>query len=245
MSLFNTEKIEKLTLIGHNIDGKPINEGEFVSQFNPTSIEMSQSPCYNKQMYPGKIGSEMQWKNTEPKTFSLKLILDGTGVGRPNTDIISYADSFFSKSPPSVGERIALFEKNTISYRGDDHQPPLYTQITWGEFMKETSNVFKGRITSLNITYTLFRANGDPLRAELSSSFTEYMSEDEMLKTQKKSSPDMTHQRTVQAGDTLPMMTQRIYGDAKYYKQVAAYNQLTSLRTLEPGTQLIFPPLES
>lgn len=251
------EKLEKLTLIGHDKDGRPINEGEFVSQFNPTSIEVSQNSCYNFHQNPGSIGSEGQWKTTSPRTLKLKLILDGTGVGRPNTNIVSYVTS--SYSPPSVEEQIALFKKNTIDYIGKDHQPPLYTQIVWGKFMTRTDNavldlttrskshntIFKGRMTSLDITYTLFKSDADPLRAELSTSFTEYMSQEEMKNIKNDSSPDMTHRRTVQAGDTLLLMTQRIYGDAKYYKQVAAHNQLTSLRTLEPGTQLIFPPLES
>ena len=74
------EKLEKLTLIGHDKDGRPINEGKFVSQFNPTSIEMSHKACYNSREPSGSIGSEMQWKHTEPRTLSLKLILDSTGL---------------------------------------------------------------------------------------------------------------------------------------------------------------------
>lgn len=56
-------------------------------------------------------------------------------------------------------------------------------------------------------------------------------------------SPPMTHIVTVRAGDTLPALCHRIYGDSGYYVKVAAFNNLNPLRKLKPGTQLLFPPL--
>ena len=50
--------------------------------------------------------------------------------------------------------------------------------------------------------------------------------------------------RTVIAGDTLDRLCHRIYGDPRYYLQVAEANKLGNFRKLVPGTTLVFPPLD-
>ena len=61
---------------------------------------------------------------------------------------------------------------------------------------------------------------------------------------ENNNSPDLTHRRTVKAGDTLPLMCYQIYGDSKYYLQVAEVNDLGNFRSLTPGQNILFPPLE-
>jgi nucleoid-associated protein YgaU len=61
---------------------------------------------------------------------------------------------------------------------------------------------------------------------------------------ENRSSPDLTHYRIVKAGDNLPLMTQRIYGDPKYYLEVARVNKLVNFRNLKPGQAIYFPPIE-
>lgn len=46
----------------------------------------------------------------------------------------------------------------------------------------------------------------------------------------------------VKPGDTLPDLCQAIYGQ-DCSSQVAQYNNLNKYRNLNPGTQLVFPPL--
>ncbi len=229
-STSNVGELVKLTVQGFKKEETPVKDQLFTMQFNPSGMNISYYPTYCEEDYAGKIGSEMQWNHTKATELQFKFNMDESLVDATSTPI---------------NEQISRFKAHTVDYQPDTHEPPLYTEICWGAFAENKDSVFKGRITQLDITYTQFKPSGEPLRAELSVAFKEYKSFQTMLKEQNKSSPDMTHRRTVQAGDTLLLMTQRIYGDAKYYKQVAAHNQLTSLRTLEPGTQLIFPPLES
>jgi len=56
-------------------------------------------------------------------------------------------------------------------------------------------------------------------------------------------SPPIDRMVTVVAGDTLPALCKQIYGDSRFYVQVAKYNKLNKFRSLTPGTQLLFPPL--
>ena len=48
----------------------------------------------------------------------------------------------------------------------------------------------------------------------------------------------------VKKGDTLPLMCFKIYGDSKYYVQVAAVNRLSDFRNLQVGNEIFFPPFD-
>jgi nucleoid-associated protein YgaU len=65
---------------------------------------------------------------------------------------------------------------------------------------------------------------------------------EEALRAQR-SSPDMTHTVRVKAGDTLPLLCQRIYRDASKYLEIARLNDLDGFRALAPGSELQFPPM--
>jgi nucleoid-associated protein YgaU len=89
----------------------------------------------------------------------------------------------------------------------------------------------------------LFSPDGQPLRAKISASFNGFIEDTLRAAQEDSSSPDLTHLRIVQDGDTLPLMTYRIYGDSKYYYQVAEFNGLSNLKKLETGQKIYFPPL--
>lgn len=229
MSILASGALTKLKIEGYKKEGTKVPAQAFEVQFNPEAIDMSYHPNYSEEEYAGKIGSELRWNATNPTELRFRVKID---------------QSLITSDSVPVSDQIHLFKTHTVTYLSDTHEPPLFTKIYWGEFTKKET-IFKGRITQLDITYTQFKPSGEPIRAELSVAFKEYISFASMLKKQNKNSPDLSHQRIVQAGDSLPLMTERIYGDANYYRQVAAYNQLSNLRVLEPGTVLIFPPLES
>jgi nucleoid-associated protein YgaU len=99
-------------------------------------------------------------------------------------------------------------------------------------------------LESLNVSYTLFKADGTPLRAKLALKFLGFTSEARIAREENKSSPDLTHLVTVVAGDTLPALCHRIYGSSVYYLKVASVNELVDFRQLRPGQRLQFPRLE-
>jgi nucleoid-associated protein YgaU len=59
-----------------------------------------------------------------------------------------------------------------------------------------------------------------------------------------RQSPDLTNQRTVMPGDTLPFMCFQVYGDPRHYLRVAAFNHLDDFRSLAVGQAILFPPLK-
>jgi nucleoid-associated protein YgaU len=90
----------------------------------------------------------------------------------------------------------------------------------------------------------MFDQKGIPLRAKGSATFIQSINSELRESLKKKNSPDLTHIRVVEAGDNLPLMCHRIYGDPAFYVQVARANKLENLMTLEPGRRIYFPPLE-
>jgi nucleoid-associated protein YgaU len=90
----------------------------------------------------------------------------------------------------------------------------------------------------------LFNPDGQPIRAVAKVKFKRSMEEKKRAAKENRKSPDLTHLRKVKAGDTLPLMCYRIYGDPKYYLKVAEINGLGNFRFLKPGTALLFPPID-
>ncbi|MEM9836877.1 MAG: LysM peptidoglycan-binding domain-containing protein [Bacteroidota bacterium] len=160
-----------------------------------------------------------------PETFSLELWFDGTGA-IPNTK--------------DVEAEIRNFKKFTLLYNGEIHSTN-YIKIQWGG---TNGLLFKGQLQSLNVDYTLFDKDGKPLRAKATATFVEYVDAKTSESLKSKSSPDLTHIRIAKAGDTLPLMCYRIYGNSNYYVQVAKANGLSNVIALEPGQEIVFPPIE-
>lgn len=212
----------KLTIIPFaDIAGKiPLPYPPFVAMFNPTSLTVTHNSNYCTTQSVGAADAQPQFKNLGPKTFSLELMLDGTGA---------------SALPIPVPAMIEAFKLATYHRVPETHRPP-YLIMIWGTFIE---NVV---LTSLNITYELFSPQGIPIRAKLNAGFKTCKPLLQELNESFLNSPDLTHTRTVKAGDTLPLLCKEIYGDEEQYLKVAAVNKLANYRKLKPGATLYFPP---
>ncbi|MGX9460846.1 CIS tube protein [Shewanella sp. A14] len=198
---------------------------KFELMLNPTSFNHGYSIKYDdkKKKSLGKSSSELKFAGYDSETIDFTTILDGTGVVK-------------TTKPVDVNQQIDAFKKVIYSYVGNKHEPNV-VHIIWGTLY------FVCRLTSFKAEYVLFKPNGNPLRAKLSLAFAGYMTNKEEALTSKRSSPDLTHIIEFKAGDTLPLLCQKVYQDGSYYLQVAKANNLASFRDIKPGTQLVFPPL--
>ncbi len=127
---------------------------------------------------------------------------------------------------------------NTVYNMNGEIHRPHFLCVQWGEFL------FPCILSNLDLNYTLFKPNGDPLRIKASATFLNYVAQQERVARERKESPDLTHVRMVKGGDRLDLMTHRIYKDPKYVTQVARANGLSSFRKINPGVELVFPPLD-
>jgi nucleoid-associated protein YgaU len=200
-------------------DGRPM----FKASINPSGYNHQFGIRYTQSSAQGLSSEEAKFNAVQSEKLSLKeLVLDGTGAV-PGTKL-------------PVKQQVEQLRKTVYDYVGDKHEPPI-VQVVWGSLL------FYGRIESLKFDYTLFAPNGEPLRAKVTLSFIEFTSAAEEVKESARKSPDLTHQIIVRAGDTLPLLCERIYRDPAYHLEVARINGLTLVRQLEPGMSLRFPPL--
>jgi nucleoid-associated protein YgaU len=94
------------------------------------------------------------------------------------------------------------------------------------------------------VTYKLFHSSGAPLRANINATFKQSVSRTEQAAEARLTSPDLTHFKIVNEGETLPLISQKIYGDSKYYLEIARVNNINNFRKLKVGQQLVLPPIE-
>jgi hypothetical protein len=195
--------------------------GTFQVSFNPEQFTHVYDVDFQKRQGDGATGSPVRFKKIKPPQYTLKLLFDGTGVTGQKEDVHARIREFFS----------------LVGYDGSIHRP-RYLKLLWGKF--ECRCV----LVKANVTYKMFKPDGSPVRAVIDASFIGSIDDLSRVRKAKDSSPDLAHIRTVDQGDTLPLMAYRIYGDPLYYLEVARVNNLTDFRQLEVGRKLVFPPIE-
>lgn len=230
MPSLNISKLEKLKILAYDSAFRTGDFHEFEVMFNPESYSLSYENVYDKKQGINTTGRKAGYAISKPEQLSLKIILDGTGVS-------TYGSSLMGGNTVDVYKRVQEFLEHTTLMDGKRHEPKSLT-IVWGDL------IFKCRLKSLNIQYTLFNNSGSPLRAELDTVFFGDLEQAERLKKENKSSPDLTHSRIVKAGDQLPLLCEQIYGSPHYYIYVAKANNLQHFRDLQPGQEIFFPPIE-
>lgn len=227
-----TGKLEKMLILAFSDSEKAENGGvndaddQFETLINPESYTLQYKLKFSQGAQgQGTSGVQLKYEYTEPEEITFDFLFDNTGIidGTPRESVV---------------DDLKKLKDVLISYKGDSHEP-RHLKLVWGE-----NSIFKGRVTELSINHKMFKPDGTPIRAIATVKFKSSIEEQKRAAKENKSSPDLTHIRKVKQGDTLPLMCYSIYGDPKYYLQVAAVNGLSNFRQLKPGTDLFFPPLK-
>lgn len=225
----STGELKKLKVTGYKDDkfSQKVGDGEFSTLLNPEKYIFKYKVEYTEAQGQGTSATQPKFVRTPPEDLDLEFLFDRTGV-------IKGQDDF---SGDGIIEDIEKFKKIVFDYSGDEHKPN-YVMIGWGTLL------FKGTLLEMSIEFKLFGADGTPLRAVAKAKFKGSVEDDLRVAKENNNSPDLTHIRSVMDGDTLPLMTFKIYGDSKYYLEVAKANNLRNFRKLETGQKIIFPPIE-
>lgn len=224
-------KLEKMLILAF-ADSKKAEDGglqeadaSFEALINPETYTLDYKLKFSESgQGHGTSGKQLKYEYTAPEEITFEFLFDDTGIidGKPRD---------------SIADDIKKFKQVLIEYKGDAHEPRHF-KLVWGQ-----NSIFKGRVTEVSITYKMFKPDGTPIRAVAKVKFKSSIEEQKRAAKENKSSPDLTHLRKVKAGDTLPLMCYRIYGDPKYYLEVAKVNGLGNFRLLTPGQELVFPPI--
>lgn len=204
-----------------------ISNGEFTVKINPETYALDYKIKYSEDQASGTSGDLPKFDKTEPLSLGFKFIFDSTGALPNTTD---------KEREQGIGEELAQFKKVVFDYVGEKHAPP-FVELIWGTLL------FRCVLTGMKINYKLFRPDGTPVRAEVDAKFKELVEPNERVAQENDQSPDLTHIRNVKQGDTLPLFCKDIYGDSRYYIEIARVNKLISFRNLKVGQRIIFPPI--
>jgi len=223
------KNLHKITIWSYK--DKEFNDkiAEFKVPINPESYTQNLKVNLDTNKGHGQQGTDPKYKSTEPEQFKLDIILDGTKT------MEGYDASHDKKT---VKQQLDDFQKCVYYMEGDIHRP-RFLKIFWGEEIN-----FPCVLSQLDINYTLFYPDGSPLRIKISATFLKYLSEKKREAEMKRRSPDLTHERIAHSGDRLDLLTYNKYNDSKYFLQIATVNKLTSVRKLNAGIKLIFPPFD-
>lgn len=213
-----------------------VAEGEFKTLLNPDKYVFNYKIEQNDEQAPGTSGAAPRFNKALPEDLELEFVFDRTGVLTNYTSGGSGDNTFRDEGEGVIGD-IEQFKKVVFDYNGEQHKPN-YLVITWGTLL------FKGSLSKMDITFKLFKPDGTPLRAVAKAKFKGFVEDDLRVAKENSSSPDLTHVREVKEGDILPLMAFRIYGDSKYYLEVAKANKISNFRKLEVGQKIFFPPIE-
>lgn len=210
----------KLTIRRWNTQAKRARDpGVFTATLNPAKYSRASAVQYvevkNRPGVPGR-----KFKSVDADTLELdELIIDGTGVVTGSGD---------------VEDEIALLKRIILDPAGDPKVRYAVVEVLWGKL------VFRGRVTGMTVSYTLFDASGTPLRARVKLNFVAYIEDAVKLPGEGAKAPAAS-KKAVVGSDTLSNLCFEKYDDASLSAFVAMANGLSTIRRLPPGISLTFP----
>lgn len=227
-------KLEKLKITAYRVVERKRSAriGSFQLMFNPESIQRSFSSNFRQKQAINSSGKEAIYMFSQPHELNMTLIIDSTAIAN-----VSASGLAASAIPLDIIKEVDKFKKLTYDMNGKIHEPN-FLKLSW------TGLDFNCRLKSFAVTYSNYKDNGRPIRAEIDATFIHEEPQKTRKKLEGKSSPDLTHKRVVRDGDKLPLLTKEIYGNADHYLMVARFNGLNNFRELKTGQVLYFPPIK-
>ncbi|MFH6944056.1 LysM peptidoglycan-binding domain-containing protein [Flavobacterium sp. FlaQc-50] len=221
-------ELEKLKVVAYSDPefNTKISDGTFSTLMNPEKYTYHYKIETDKTQASGTSTIAPKFNKKLPENLELDFVFDRSGV-----------INGYESSDDGIIDDIEKFKKVVLNYNGDKHKPN-YLIISWGTLL------FKGALTEMDVEFKLFKPDGTPIRAVAKVKFQGFVEDNLRAARENNKSPDLTHYRTVKEGDTLPLMSFQIYGDSKYYLEVAKANNIVNFRKLKTGQKLFFPPLQ-
>ena len=224
-------------------------------QLNPEKYSKRHKVDFCEGQAIGTSGADLKFNRIEGEEVNFEFLFDSSGIvppgkikdGNGETSLLDAVGDIANALKPAIvnpfGEvetvekEVEGFRSLLMDYNGTTHQTP-YLKLLWGSYSLNC------RIKSMDIDYTLFRKDGRPIRAKVKCVFKETIDFKKMVEKEKKSSPDLTHERVMKMNDKLTLMSEVIYQNNTYYIDVAKNNKLLSFRQVPVGQKIQFPPIK-
>ena len=187
-------------------------------RFNPSEYQLQKGNNFAEIAIPGLESPPIQFVRGSAEKLAVELLADT------------------SDTLDDVRERYVNKLRDLMRLNVDLHAPPIVA-FTWD------TQVFRGVLENLNVTYVLFTPDGVPLRAKLSVTLKEYRPAAVQFRESPTASPDFNKSLVVRRGDSLSSIAAQVYRDPTLWREIARANGIVDPRRLAPGTVLDIPRL--
>jgi hypothetical protein len=193
-------------------------------QYNPTQISRTKTVQIAEIAIPGLDSPIQQFVRGQTEKLTLELLFDTAagGMGAGATSVRTLTDPVSS----------------LVRIQPKTHAPPR-VRVTWGTGLSLTAIA-----ETVDVKFTLFSADGTPLRATATVTFRGYRTLREQLADLKLESADHTKRRAVRQGETLSRIAGDELGDPALWRMLADANPGVDPVDPAAGTQLDIPPVD-
>lgn len=199
--------------------GAEDKDSEITFMFNPTEYRISQTASITHSQSVFDPGGHIEYTGTSGMTVSMQLFFDD--FASMKGDVTPKITKLLSWQYPDKKKEVG----------------PPFVKFEWGN--KQLEN-FKGVITSVNISYTVFSKSGTPIQAKVDLTL------DGNIEPMPGANPtshstDMRRVHSVVEGETIALIAFAELGQSGYWRAIAEANGIDDPLRIRPGQFLLIP----
>lgn len=182
---YSDEELKKKSNLKPNPISLPVNPESFTQNFK---MELNFLKGLDQRI-------QMNYNGIKPEELRLDFVFDGTDL------IQGYK---YNSANKSVKAQLEIFLKTVYEMNKTVHKP-RFLQVQWGKFL------FPCILSNLDLNYTLFKPNGDPLRIKANATFINYNAQIERIAREGQQSPNLASMRLEKAEDGSDLITEKTF----------------------------------
>jgi nucleoid-associated protein YgaU len=199
--------------------GAKDKDTELTFMFNPTEYKLAQSVHVERTKSVWSPGGNVEYLGTSSLTVTMQLFFDD--FASASGDVTPKITKLLEWQQPNAKEK----------------KPPPLVKFEWGNKQLKS---FKGVITQLNISYTVFAKDGTPLQAKVDLTL-EGADKLKPGKNPTSHAVDMRRVHVVVEGETIQTVAYAELGNAGYWRALATANVSDDPLRVRPGQALLIP----
>jgi hypothetical protein len=203
--------------------------------FNPKEYTVGKQNQWTLGTKKGSNVPQFDFGGGQAATLQVQLFFDTYSGAKGNGPSGSQAEDVRERYTEKIWN-LMLVDPHKKDHKNKAGRPPR-VRFQWGRNWS-----FEAVIVSIKQHFTLFLADGTPVRATLDVNFQQIKDADDHPPQNPTSAGDGgERQWTVSAGDTLAGIAYSAYGDPNLWRRIADANGLFRVRRLQPGMVLGLP----
>jgi Contractile injection system tube protein len=193
--------------------------------YNPSEMTTSKSATWNRPTTnAADDATDPQFAGVQPQAVQMEIFFD------------AYEDLFGDVSD-DVKTLFEWTKPTSTSAKKRQHNPPILS-FEWGS--NKVLADFRGYLETVSAKYTMFRADGTPIRATASITLKE-IPVDKPRQNPTSGSLNSRRSHVLRDGDSLQSVAYREYGNPAMWRSLAVFNGIDDPLQLIAGSSILIP----